>query len=137
MRGPRPSAREGGHQVSVTAPLGFRAAGVAAGITRSGSRDVAVVLHARPSRAAAGVLAEQRMGVTQRMHLLDDGLQHRRLARDVDIVVLHRSDFATTLLPAGRLREPLVALARADMVVLRREDAAVEERARRWMRRRQ
>ena len=68
------------------------------------------------------------------VHLLDDGMQHRGLARDVEIVLLHRSDFETTLLPAGRLREPLAALARADFVVLREEDEALTERARRWMR---
>jgi tetraacyldisaccharide 4'-kinase len=84
-------------------------------------------------RVAAGRLAEQRPGVGRGLHLLDDGMQHRRLARDVEIVVLHASDFQTTLLPAGRLREPLAALQRADFVVLREEDAALAERARRWM----
>ena len=42
--------------------------------------------------------------------------------------------FETTLLPAGRLREPLAALERADFVVLREEDMDLAERARRWMR---
>jgi tetraacyldisaccharide 4'-kinase len=68
------------------------------------------------------------------VHLLDDGMQHRKLARDVEIVLLHRSDFETTLLPAGRLREPLSALERADFVVLREEDRDLAARARRWMR---
>ena len=88
-------------------------------------------------RAAAGRLAESTLvdaGGAGHVHLLDDGMQHRGLARDVEIVLLHRSDFETTLLPAGRLREPLAALARADFVVLREEDAALAERARRWMR---
>ncbi|AXC15346.1 Tetraacyldisaccharide 4'-kinase [Acidisarcina polymorpha] len=65
------------------------------------------------------------------LHLLDDGFQHRQLARNVDIVVLHRSDFAERLLPAGRLREPLGALQRAHFVVLREEDAAFEAELRR------
>ena len=85
-------------------------------------------------RAAAGRLAEERAGIERGVHLLDDGMQHRRLARDVEIVVLHRSDLETTLLPAGRLREPLRALARADFVVLREEDSALTERVQRWMR---
>jgi tetraacyldisaccharide 4'-kinase len=68
------------------------------------------------------------------VHLLDDGMQHRKLARDVEIVLLHRSDFETTLLPAGRLREPLSALERADFVVLREEDRDLAALARRWMR---
>ena len=85
-------------------------------------------------RAAAGRLAEQQRAVDHGLHLLDDGLQHRRLARDAEVVVLHRTDFSTTLLPAGRLREPLAALERADFVVLRQQDTALADRARRWMR---
>ena len=47
--------------MSVTAPLGFRAAGVAAGIKESGNRDVAVVLNDGPSAAAAGVFTANRV----------------------------------------------------------------------------
>jgi glutamate N-acetyltransferase / amino-acid N-acetyltransferase len=47
--------------MSVTAPLGFRAAGVAAGLKSSGERDVAVVLNDGPSRAAAGVFTSNRV----------------------------------------------------------------------------
>jgi tetraacyldisaccharide 4'-kinase len=88
-------------------------------------------------RAAAGRLAEATLvdeHGRRHVHLLDDGMQHRGLARDAEIVLLHRSDFETTLMPAGRLREPLPALERADFVVLREEDVALAERARRWMR---
>jgi glutamate N-acetyltransferase / amino-acid N-acetyltransferase len=47
--------------VSVTAPLGFRAAGVAAGLKESGQLDVAVVLNDGPSRAAAAVFTSNRV----------------------------------------------------------------------------
>src|SRR6266702_2293422 len=47
--------------VSVTAPLGFRAAGVAAGLKASGARDVAVVINDGPSRAAAAVFTANRV----------------------------------------------------------------------------
>jgi glutamate N-acetyltransferase / amino-acid N-acetyltransferase len=47
--------------VSVTAPLGFRAAGVAAGLKESGEPDVAVVLNDGPSRAAAAVFTSNRV----------------------------------------------------------------------------
>jgi len=47
--------------MSVTAPLGFRAAGVAAGLKASGSRDVAVVINDGPSRAVAGVFTANRV----------------------------------------------------------------------------
>jgi tetraacyldisaccharide 4'-kinase len=80
------------------------------------------------SRYRAGLLAE---ATGPAVHLLDDGLQHRDLARDVDIVVLHRSDFAERLLPVGRLREGFSALARAHIVVMRFEDRELEEELRR------
>jgi len=67
-------------------------------------------------RFAAGRLAEQRFA--SRLHLLDDGFQHRALARDFDIVLVTAEDAHDRLLPSGRLREPLSALARADAVVL-------------------
>jgi glutamate N-acetyltransferase/amino-acid N-acetyltransferase len=47
--------------MSVTAPLGFRAAGVAAGLKQSGLPDVAVVLNDGPSRAAAAVFTSNRV----------------------------------------------------------------------------
>jgi glutamate N-acetyltransferase/amino-acid N-acetyltransferase len=47
--------------MSVTAPLGFRAAGVAAGLKSSGERDVAVVINDGPSRAAAAVFTSNRV----------------------------------------------------------------------------
>jgi glutamate N-acetyltransferase / amino-acid N-acetyltransferase len=47
--------------VTVTRPLGFRAAGVAAGIKASGSADVAVVINDGPSAAAAGVFTANRV----------------------------------------------------------------------------
>jgi glutamate N-acetyltransferase/amino-acid N-acetyltransferase len=47
--------------MSVTAPLGFRAAGVVAGLKQSGERDVAVVINDGPSRAAAAVYTSNRV----------------------------------------------------------------------------
>jgi tetraacyldisaccharide 4'-kinase len=56
--------------------------------------------------------------------ILDDGFQHRRLARDLDIVLIDALDpwGAGHLLPRGLLREPKSALERADLVVLTRAD---------------
>ena len=67
-------------------------------------------------RYEAGRFAEARFG--PQLHLLDDGFQHRRLARDFDIVLVTPEDARDQLLPVGRLREPLRALQRADAVVL-------------------
>jgi glutamate N-acetyltransferase/amino-acid N-acetyltransferase len=47
--------------VSVTAPLGFRAAGVAAGLKDGGQRDLALIVNDGPSRAAAGVFTRNRV----------------------------------------------------------------------------
>jgi tetraacyldisaccharide 4'-kinase len=56
--------------------------------------------------------------------VLDDGFQHLKLARDVDIVLIDATDpfGGGKLLPAGRLREPRSALSRADIVVITRAD---------------
>jgi len=67
-------------------------------------------------RYAAGLAAEEKFGA--RLHLLDDGFQHRALARDFDIVLVTPEDARDRLLPVGRLREPVAALARAHAVVL-------------------
>jgi tetraacyldisaccharide 4'-kinase len=56
--------------------------------------------------------------------LLDDGFQHRRLARDVDVVLLDATNpwGHGRLLPRGLLREPPAALGRAHAVVLTRTE---------------
>lgn len=75
-------------------------------------------------RFAAGQHAERLLAGLQPahgdswLHLLDDGFQHRRLARDFDIVLVTETDSDDRLLPLGRLREPLTSLARADAVVV-------------------
>ena len=58
--------------------------------------------------------------------VLDDGFQHLQLARDVDIVLIDATNpfGGGLLLPAGRLREPRSALARADLIVITRSDHA-------------
>jgi tetraacyldisaccharide 4'-kinase len=58
--------------------------------------------------------------------VLDDGFQHLRIARDLDVVTLDATDpwGGGHLLPRGRLREPVSALARADCVVITRSELA-------------
>jgi tetraacyldisaccharide 4'-kinase len=88
------------------------------------ARAAGVPVYVGASRYEAGLLAEAETGGGgPHVHLLDDGFQHRQLARDLDIVVMHRSDLRERLLPAGRLREPLSSLERAGVIVLRAEDA--------------
>jgi tetraacyldisaccharide 4'-kinase len=58
--------------------------------------------------------------------ILDDGFQHLQLARDVDIVLIDATNpfSGGRLLPAGHLREPRSALARADVIVITRSTHA-------------
>jgi tetraacyldisaccharide 4'-kinase len=67
-------------------------------------------------RALAGALAERRFGTT--VHVLDDGFQHLGLARDIDLVVTSLEDETDQILPAGRLREPLTMLGKADALLV-------------------
>jgi tetraacyldisaccharide 4'-kinase len=80
------------------------------------ARQLQVPVVVGEDRYEAGRFAESRFG--SQIHLLDDGFQHRGLARDFDIVLVSPEDARDSLLPAGRLREPLGALRRADAVVL-------------------
>jgi tetraacyldisaccharide 4'-kinase len=80
------------------------------------ARQLQVPVIVGADRYQAGLLAEQKF--SSRLHILDDGFQHRRLHRDFDIVLLQPADLEDTLLPFGRLRESLSALRRADSVVL-------------------
>jgi tetraacyldisaccharide 4'-kinase len=79
-----------------------------------------------PDRAALAATAVEEL--ESEVLVLDDGFQHRRLARDLDVVLID----ATCpwgyghLLPRGLLREPPSSLRRADAVVLTRCDQASE-----------
>jgi tetraacyldisaccharide 4'-kinase len=64
--------------------------------------------------------------------LLDDGFQHRRLHRDLDLVLVDvESGIEEKLLPAGMLREPLSSLQRANLILLThfQPDAPVSQMA--------
>jgi tetraacyldisaccharide 4'-kinase len=80
------------------------------------ARRLGVPVIVDEDRYEAGLLAERSFG--PHLHLLDDGFQHRALARDFDIVLVTPEDARDRLLPGGRLREPLTSLSRADAVVL-------------------
>jgi len=61
--------------------------------------------------------------------VLDDGFQHRRLRRDLDIIVIDALDpwGGGRMLPAGRLREPLAGLGRAHLFVISRSNQAEQQ----------
>jgi tetraacyldisaccharide 4'-kinase len=75
-----------------------------------------------PDRVAAARVAVEELET--QLILLDDGFQHRRLARDIDIVLLDALEpFGYEhVFPRGTLREPLAELRRADAIILSRAD---------------
>lgn len=74
-------------------------------------------------RYRAGLLAEHNEPAgTKAIYILDDGFQHQKLAREIEVLLITRQDFEDRLLPAGNLREPLGAIKRADFVVLREDE---------------
>jgi tetraacyldisaccharide 4'-kinase len=75
-------------------------------------------------RFRGGQAAEERFAVDA--HILDDGFQHLALARNLDLLALDATHTLSDwhLLPAGRQREPLSAVRRAQVVVLTRTDSA-------------
>ena len=74
-----------------------------------------VVVAVGPKRDVVGRAVEERFG--PRVHVLDDGFQHLRLARDLDVVCVRPDDLLDRPLPAGRLRESPSALSRANVVL--------------------
>src|ERR1700681_133822 len=73
------------------------------------------------NRFAEGQRIESHQAID--IFLLDDGFQHLELARDLDIVLMDAScPMAQPLLPAGPMREPLSALARAGMIIFSRTE---------------
>jgi len=87
------------------------------------------VVVADADRVAAAKWAKENFAIT--VFILDDGFQHRRARRDIDIVCIDATDPCGNgqTLPAGTLRESFTGLNRADAVVMTRSDQAsdVEE----------
>ncbi len=79
-----------------------------------------VLYEANPDRIKAARTAHNRYGAD--VIVIDDGFQHRRLARDLDIVLIDATcPFGyDRLLPRGLLREPVDSLQRADLVLITR-----------------
>lgn len=78
-------------------------------------------------RVAAAEWARRRFGVTA--FVLDDGFQHRRARRDVDIICIDATQplAGGRMLPSGHLREPVENLRRADAIVITRADIVPNE----------
>ncbi len=80
-----------------------------------------------PDRVAAARIAHEELD--SQLIILDDGFQHRRLARNLDIVLIDATNpwgFGS-LLPRGLLRESVSSLKRAGLVVITRVDQVPRE----------
>ncbi|MGA3264982.1 MAG: tetraacyldisaccharide 4'-kinase [Terracidiphilus sp.] len=98
------------------------------------ARETGVPVYVAGQRFEAGLLAEADRSADFRfgLHLLDDGFQHRQLARDVDILLLNGQDWQDGLLPAGNLREPLQALRRAGVIAIPAGEPELEAELKAW-----
>ncbi len=96
------------------------------------ARQAGVPVYVAAERYEAGLLAESEGAPT--VHILDDGFQHRQLHREIDILLLSARDLRDRLLPAGNLREPMQAAARASVIAIPADEAEVESvmRTRGW-----
>jgi tetraacyldisaccharide 4'-kinase len=114
-RGHRPAVLHGGYAPDEPA------------LHRAWNPDIPVIV-GRNRLAGAGRAAER--GAT--VAILDDGFQHRRLARDLDIVLVAAETWEGPrhLLPRGPWREPVSAMRRADLIVVTRKSADASTAAR-------
>jgi 3-deoxy-D-manno-octulosonic-acid transferase len=99
------------------------------------SGEAAVGIGADRFEAGTRLLREIGAGVL----LLDDGFQHWKLARDLEIVLIDGINpfGGGDVFPLGRLREPVAGLSRADVVIITRAAQtdladAIEQEVRRW-----
>ena len=97
---------------------------ILAGVGRSGDEPLMLARQVpgaavcvSPDRYLAGTLAERQLGCT--VHVLDDGFQHLQLARDLDVLVTTMGEIPKgRVIPMGRLREPMDAASRAQVLVV-------------------
>jgi tetraacyldisaccharide 4'-kinase len=88
--------------------------------------DEPAMLHAEHPQSWLGIGADRISNaekISSLVHknavfILDDGFQHRKIKRDLDIVCVNETLFNDKLLPRGYLREPVESLSRADVVFL-------------------
>ena len=77
-------------------------------------RKISLVVDEDRCRGARFALKE----LSPDIFILDDGFQHRKIHRDLDILLLKKRDLSDRLLPFGRLREPISSIQRADLLII-------------------
>lgn len=109
--------------------------GARAAIVLRGYGDDEPLVHARLTPTIPVVVNANRLEAIERaatagadVAVLDDAFQHRRVARDADVVLVSADvpDAPERLLPTGPFREPATALVRASLVIVTRKAATIE-----------
>lgn len=122
-RGYCPAVLTRGYRRQSTGPL-YLAQGTAASPGATGDEAQLLLRHSNvgigSDRWAVGKQMEQQFHPS--VFLLDDGFQHKRLHRDIDIVLLDALDplAGDAVFPQGRLREPAGELRRAGIIIISR-----------------
>lgn len=93
-----------------------------------------VVVAVGRRRDRVGRMVEEKFG--RRVHVLDDGFQHLRLHRDLDVLCVTPADLADRPLPSGRLREFASAAGRAHVLLVSSDGPAAAPSPERWARER-
>ena len=85
---------------------------------------IALLVHADRGRMASRHWNE--LGKPQ-LVILDDGFQHWKVARDCDLVMVDAGEAIGRPIPFGKMREPIAALGRAELVIISRFDSVPPE----------
>lgn len=98
----------------------------------AGLKNIPVVVGA--DRYNSGMFAKDNFGAD--VFILDDGFQHLKLYRDINILLIDASNPAGNeyMLPAGILREPLAGISRADCIIISRADEGDKSKAEKLVR---
>lgn len=106
---------------------GLAARGASPAMILRGYGDDEPLVHRSLNRSVPVIVGADRLAAVERaatdgatVAILDDGFQHRRLLRDVDLVLISADQWTNHLrvLPAGPWREPLHAVRRASLIVV-------------------
>ena len=96
------------------APISWQEVGDEPAMLRARYANLWLVIGAKRKKALTALLPQL---PSRAIGIMDDGFQHRAVARDCDIVTLPATLLEDALIPAGKLREPLTALTRATILV--------------------
>ena len=91
----------------------WRVAGDETVLLKNNLDNVPVYVSKNKTKAAENLYEKEGCDVV----LLDDGFQHRQLYRDIDIALFDHSEKANKIFPYGALRESIIGLKRADIII--------------------